>query len=873
MKYQKNLFPLVFIIFLFLSSRLYVQAQPADNDLKLKEAVIEKRILDNGMTVLAQENPSHKLVALEIIVNTGSIFEGQWQGSGIAHLVEHMLFKGTKQRPEGQIAEEVSSLGGRINGYTSYQFTGYSLTIPANNFDKGLDILKDMITAPTFDKQQLQKEKEVILNEIRLNRDDPKRYLDRLFFQAAYSKAPFNLPIIGLEPLFTKLGQEDVVSFYNKWYVPNNIIVSVAGDIQAADVMEKVNAVFSDFKMQPYPQLTLPAIDDLVGPKGYEERFDINTTYMMLGFPSVSFSHPDSAALDVLSILLAQGQSSRLYKLLYKNKKLIYSVQGYNYTPGFRGVFAVNFMLDETNIKQVVDELFTEVDKIKAKGITATELNKSINSYLSEYIYSQQTVQDQAQTMAQDEAYAQNPHFSEKYLKKISRVTVKDVQRCAKLYLSPDKLIRVLLKPKGNTAEPVTAKSVVKPKPITKITLDNGLVLLLRNNSLQPTVSLQAIFSGGTRCETEQDNGIFHVLGRMLTRGTKKYTASDIAQILEDLGAEVSGFSGYNSFGLSMDVLSKDLDTGLNILVDLIANSTFPAPELSLEKRLSLKGIKIEDDDIYRNTVKILRKNLFKQYPYRFSTLGTEAAIASISRNQLIEYYNEYVRPNNLVIAIFGDIDLEHVTKVIKNKLGNLKPKSIRQKIHTAIKPPPSLKLINNQRDKKQALLMLGFLGADVKSADRYALEFLNSILCDSHGMLYKRIREKYGLSYALGGMSMSGVDTGYFFVYVATDPEATDEVKRIIIDEIKSLNTAPIDAQLIARTKSYLIGQQRINLETNSALSFISTLDELYGLGFGRYLDYETTINNLDAQTLQQAANKYLDITKSVIVITKDKF
>jgi len=873
MKYQKNLFPLVVIIFLFLSSRPYAQAQHADNDLKLKEAVIQKHILDNGMTVLVQENPSHKLVALEIIVNTGSLFEGQWQGSGIAHLVEHMLFKGTKERPEGKIAEEVSSLGGRINGYTSYQFSGYSLTMPANNFDKGLDIFKDMITNPTFDKQQLQKEKEVIFNEIRLNRDDPKRYLDRLFFRSAYSAAPFNLPIIGLEPLFTKLRQEDVISFYNKWYVPNNIIVSVAGDIKTERVIEKVKDVFSDFKMQPYPQLTLPAIDDLIGPKIYEEPFDINATYMILGFPSVSFSHPDSAALDVLSILLAQGQSSRLYKQLYKNKKLIYSINAYNYTPGFRGVFAINFVLDEANIKKVVDELFTEMDKIKAKGITATELNKSINSYLSEYIFSQQTVQAQAQNMAQDEAYADDPHFSEKYLKKIARVTLKDVQRCAKLYFKPDKLIRVLLKPKASRPEPVITKSVVKPEPITKITLDNGLTLLLRNNPVQPTVSLQAIFSGGTRCETEQDNGIFHLLSRMLSRGTKKYTASDIARILEDLGAGVSGFSGYNSFGLSMDVLSKDLDAGLNILVDLIANSTFPEPELLLEKRLSLKRIKIEDDDIYRDTVKILRKNLFAEYPYRFSTLGTENAIASISRNKLIEYYNEYVCPNNLVISIFGDIDEGHVIKVIKKKLGDLKSKRVKQKMHAAIKPHTSLKTINNQRDKKQALLVLGFLGVDVKSEDRYALEFLSSILCDSHGILYKRIREKYGLSYALGGTSTSGLDTGYFLAYVATDPATIDEVKKIVIDEIKTLNTKLIDEQLIARTKSYLIGQHRMSLETNSALSFISALDELYGLGFGHYLDYETTINNLDAEILQQAANKYFDLTKSVIVITKNKF
>lgn len=860
----------VFILFVLTTCQV-VSAGTSQDNLALSNLNVSKHILDNGLTILVNENHQNQLLAFEIIVKTGSLYEGPWQGSGIAHLVEHMCFKGTKQRPVGKIEEEVKALGGTLNGYTSYQFTGYTLSLPAEHFVQGLKILKDMLANPIFDEAELKKEKEVILNEIRLDHDDEQRYLERLFWMQAYSIAPYNLPVIGIAPLFAKLNRKDVIDFYKKWYIPNNIILVVSGDIITQEAVNKISQTFSDFKMKPYPQTVLPVIPDFLQQKNYEEEFDINISYLMLGLPSSSLNDPDTPALDILAFLLAQGESSRLYQKLYHRQQLAYSVEGYNFTPSYSGFFVLSFSLEEKNIDRVKAEVFAELEKFKKERVSQAEIEKAKNSFLSDYISMQETVQNQAHALAQDEAYTQNPYFSKLYLEEITKVTALDIKRAAQKYFNKNNLISVVLKPKSkieikNAPGPITAQ------PIKKYVFANGLILLFKKDENLPAVSVQAIFGGGTRWEDRKNNGVFNLMSLMLTKGTQRYCAYEIAQKVEQLGAALNSFSGYNSFGLSLHILSKDLKTGLEIFSDLILNSDFKEEELKRERMSVLKAIQIQDDDIYQNTLRLLRENLFSQSAYRFSTIGNNDSVEGISRQHLVSYYQKFCCPNNLVLAIFGDIDQDELLKLLEKKFGKWE-KALLEKNHFSSEPPKEKQIvIENERDKEQAILMLGFPGVAINSNDRYPLEFLNSLLTESGSLLYNTIREKYGLSYALGGASVCGLDTGYFYIYVATNQEKINEVKNLISAEIDKLKISFIDEVRLEATKKYLISENRFKLQSNSALSFRAALDERYGLGFDSYLNYENQINRLKAQDIQEAAKKYLDSNKSVIIITRKK-
>ncbi|MCP4649888.1 MAG: insulinase family protein [PVC group bacterium] len=833
---------------------------------------IKKYTLENGMVVLIQENPEHKLVALEMIVKTGSIFEGQWQGSGIAHLVEHMLFKGTPTRPITKIEEDLQTLGGSINGYTSHQFTGFPIIVPSGNFDEGLDILQDMIRNPLFDKTELEKEKQVILNEIRLNQDDPQRYLVRTFWNNMYETAPYNLPVIGLEPLFLQLAKEDITLFHEKWYIPNNMILSIAGDVEAAVILDKIKKVFAEFQMQPYPQILVPGTIRFQSEKEHYEELDINVSYLMLGFPSVDINHPDSTSLDIIAGILGQGEGSRLYKKLLKEQSLVYSVNAYNYTPKFPGIFAVQCVLEEENTSSVINALFKEIELLKKKPCPVLELEKTKNIYLSDYLFSRQTIESQAQTAGQDQAYSSDPYFTEKYLTRITAVTSQDVQRCAKKYFNPKNMVKVLLGPKGEPTSPNKAQVTLQGET-KKIVLPNGLTLLLKENTSHPTVSMQAIFGGGVRNENETTNGLFNLLSSMLIRGTKRYNAETLTATVEGMGASLAPFSGYNSFGVSLSVLSKHTDAGLDILIDLILNSTFPEKELEIERRLALKGIQIQNDDIFQNTINRLRETLFTQYPYRVTTLGQTGSVENINQKQLTANYKKFCAPNNCVLAIFGDIDTEKIESLIRKKTKNWKKTTIEQVVYPEEPTLKNRKIIENQRDKNQAVVMIGFPGPHLGNNERFGLEFLNHILTASGSILYEQIRETLGLAYTLGGGIVSGLDTGYFYIYIATEPESTDLVISIVEKEIEKLRNSLLDKNLINKNKTDIIGKQRIRLQTNSAISFISALNELYGLGYKHHEKFETVIKSLDQTYLQTIAKKYLNINKSVVVITKKEF
>ncbi|MFH1093248.1 MAG: pitrilysin family protein [Candidatus Omnitrophota bacterium] len=827
--------------------------------------------LENGLNVLILEKHQSDLVAFEIIVKTGSLFEENKQGSGLAHLVEHMIFKGTQKRDALEIDDEIKALGGSINGYTSHQFTGFTLVLPAENFVAGLKILSDILIDPVFDEIELKKEKDVILSEIRMNRDDAQCYLQTKFWKHANIINPYALPVIGIEPLFVQLTGVDLKDFYRKWYIPNNIIIAVAGNIDPEDALSAVKEQFQDIPMGNFPEAALPQIPPLKTRLYFEEEYDVTTSHMLMGFPSVVLTDKDSAPLDILATLLGIGESSRLYEPVLKQKQLVYSINAFNYTPGFRGIFAIASVLDFKNKDAAIKEIFKVINDLKRTPVSKKELEKVKNIYMSDYIFSQETVASLAKTLATDKAYTNNAYFSHYYLKDIASITPADIQRCAKKYLSEEDFITVILKPFSEKTSEKRAGTEEK-SAVKKITLDNGVRLLLKKDSSIAGVSMQASFGGGVRWEDDSNNGIFNLLSEMLLKGTKKRSASAIANECEQMGSEISSFSGYNSFGISMNFLSKDITDAFDIFSDLLLNSNFPIKELALEKRLALKSLELEEDDIFQSTFNLLKKHLFINYPYRLNPRGNSKAVAALKPDELRQVYNQFVNANNIVLSVFGDFDENKVEKMVKGKLEKLKIVQLPAEPGFNEKKSERHKLIENWRDKKQTIFMIGFPGCDIKSPDRVKLEFISSLLSDSGSILYKNIREKHGFSYTLGGDSVSGLDTGFFYIYVATTTEVIEQVKMIVFDEINKMKSGEIDDTALDLTKKSLIAQKRVALESNSALGFTVALNELYGLGSDYHKKYEGLISKIDKSAIQNAANSYFDLDKSVIIITKDK-
>ncbi len=310
-------------------------------------------VLDNGMTVILQENHRSPVVTIQAWVGAGSVTEGEFSGSGISHFVEHMLFKGTERRTVGQIGQEVKEAGGTTNAYTGNDKTVYHITFHGEHFDKALDIMADVLMNSTFEPEEVEKERAVIVKELGMNRDAPFRRLYRMAINTAYAVHPYKDPVIGYENLLRGLPRDDLVTYYERYYVPNNIIFIVVGDFKADEALPKIRDAFSGFERKSITPATVPQEPMQKGIRERVEEFDITVAQSMMGFHGPSLHSEDLYPMDVLAIALGGGDTSRLYKELREKRGIVYTISAWSATPRDPGMFWITGSFEPENYEAV----------------------------------------------------------------------------------------------------------------------------------------------------------------------------------------------------------------------------------------------------------------------------------------------------------------------------------------------------------------------------------------------------------------------------------------------------------------------------------------------------------------------------------------
>ncbi len=828
-----------------------------------------KYILDNGLTVLINEMPSSPIVSVYALVKTGSATEGKFLGTGISHFLEHMLFKGTSNRGVGEIAAQIQAIGGSINASTSMDYTIYTLNVPFDAFDVALDVLSDMLMNSVMDATQMDLEREVIFGEMRLNNDNPDRKIYQLTFQNAYTRHPYRYPVIGYKSLLAGVSQQDILDYYQTYYAPNNIIFSVAGNIKTEEVLSKIQKTFKNFERRSAVPRNLAREPQQISSRRHVEEYPTDLARLSMAFSGIPLLHENLYALDVVAKILGDGRSSRLYLDIYKSKELVHQISSYNYTPMDRGIFQIQALLEQEHVDQAIVEILQQITLIKKEGITFQELKKAKRQVLSEYIFGHQKASQVAYTQAVDEAFAGDFQFSRKYIKGVNKVTNEDIKRVARQYLKKSALTTVILRPEqkkiATRLEPAEKVAGV----IQKYVLGNGLTVLLREDHEFPLVSIRFLCNGGTRQEKVEYNGISKLTASLWIRGTKSQTAKQIAEKTEDLGMALGSYSGKNSFGVNLELLSEDINTGWDLLVDLVDNPVFPEEEMLKVKTNMKTALRQRDDDIFYFTSQALKEAVFLKNPFRLDTNGTKASIDRINKENVLQFYHQLVVPSNMVLTVFGDMDSKETLEQIKKRFGSLKKTDLLLKTHE-VKAVDSPRAKTLYLDKEQAMVMFGFQGASMSNKDRYGLKVLSSILGSSFsGRLFGRIREELGQAYTLGGSAYPGVDTGFIYFYVLTSEEKVQKIKELVNSEIQKIQTEGVSAKELLNMKTYLKGNFKAGYETNSSLSFISGLDELYGLGFKNYQEYDKNIDAVTQDDIKTLAQKYLDLNKVVTVTT----
>lgn len=824
--------------------------------------------LDNGLTIITREDHSAPVVSAQAWAMTGSIHEGRWLGAGLSHVLEHMLFKGTTTRPGSRIDQEVQEAGGYMNAYTSFDRTVYHIDVPNTGARVAIDILCDIMQNASLPPDELAKELDVIRREMDMGQDDPGRRSGRRLFETAYTKSPYRHTVIGYLDIFNELKPEDIRGYYTERYAPNNVFYVITGDVKHEDAVAQIRAAYAKTKSRALPPMVLPAEPRQTAAREILEEAAVELGHVHIAWHIPDVRHPDVPVLDVLAVLLGSGRSSRLYQEVREKQGLVHYADAWTYNPGNPGLFGISAMVDADKFAVARDAVLAELDKLKNTPVSAAELQKAVKQFVSATLATRKTMQGQAQDLGGNWLAAGDLNFSQRYLAAVQRIKPADLQRVAREYLTPENRTLYALLPEGTTPKTSAVAETNTDHAIQKFTLPNGLKLLIKEDHRLPFVEFRAVFQGGVLAEEKANNGITQLLARLVIKGTKTRSAEQIASEIESVGGSLDSYGGNNSFGVNAEVLSSDFTTGLELVADVILNPVFPAAQLEREREVQLAGIRSNKDDLLKSAFKAMRRELFGDISYGLDSLGTEETLATLDTANVTAFYQKLATPENCVLAIYGDVTTAETKAAVEKAFANWKgagPLPIRASTFT---PRIAPKRVTDARDKKQAVVVIGFPGTTMNAEDRQAMELLQEACSDLGSRLFLRIREKLGLAYYVGAQNLLGLTPGYFAFYAGTEPAKAAQVETEMFKEVELLRTDCLTEEELKRSKSKIIGQRKISRQELGGLATTTALDELYGLGYANSYAEDARIEAVTIEQVRAVAQKYLRPETAVIAV-----
>jgi zinc protease len=406
----------------------------------------------------------------------------------------------------------------------------------------------------------------------------------------------------------------------------------------------------------------------------------------------------------------------------------------------------------------------------------------------------------------------------------------------------------------------------VRESGVEKFSLPNGLRLLVKENHRLPFVEFRAVFQGGVLAETPANNGITQLMGKLLLKGTTERSAEQIASEIESVGGHLDSYGGNNSFGVNAEVMSGDFNVGLELLADVLLNPAFAPEALEREREVQLAGIREQRDNLVRSASIAMRRVLFGGVGYGLDSLGTENSVKQLSTAAVQAFHRQFTVPNNCVLAIYGDVQTAAVRAAVEKAFVHWKPlpETTLARNHQAA--ASAARRVAETRDKKQAVLVIGYPGTTLFSAERYALELLQEACSDLGSRLFLRVREQLGLAYYVGAQSMAGLAPGYFAFYCGTAPEKASQVESELLREAELLCRDGLTAEELNRAKAKLLGQRKIARQELGNFAAHNALDELYGLGFDYYTKEDAALEAVTLADVLAVARKHLQPDRAVV-------
>ena len=864
-----------------------------------------KTVLENGLTVLTKEVHTAPVVTVQAWYKVGSRNEEPGV-NGIAHQLEHMMFKGTLNRPI-QFGRLFSALGSDSNAFTSYDQTAYYGTVERNKLKALLVLEADRMQNSQIEPEQLASEKRVVISELQGYENSPEYRLNRAVMQAVFPNHAYGLPVGGTKADVEKFEVEQVQKYYRNFYSPDNAVLVIVGDFQTANTLETIKEVFGKLpkkvrseKLGVRSKNTFTSSPSLSTPIVLREP-GVGRLLQVV-YPLPDANQPDVPALDVMDYILTEGRNSRLYQVLVESglaSEVTASVTSLRESGWYEVLVTAGSKQD---LKKIDSVLSSAIANVAEKGVTSEEVERAKTQLTADVILSNRDITSQAMRLGNDETTAGDYRYTDRYLAAVRLVKPTDVVAVINKYLTKEARIAGFFEPtqeritgvsdKPDSAQttenfspgvPVIPSEVAKYLPPVDLARDaiarvlpqefkfsNGLRILLLPDNSTPTVTLSGHIQAGTEFDPDDQAGLAAFVADNLLNGTKSKDVLTIAKVLAERGGSLNFQTYREGVHIEGDSLAEDLPIILEILADVVKNSTFPVKELELHRQQTLTDLQLELDEPSEVARRIFVQSIYpKKHPLH--TFPTEESLQQIQRRDMIDFKAKHYRPDTTVLALVGDFDLDIVRSLIKNEFGDWEVRGQAPRLkYPPVSIPEKIVSVNPVLPgKTQAVTYMGYTGINRYDPRFHAALVLNQILGGDtlSSRLGAEVRDRQGLSYGIYSSFQAGKNAGTFVIEMQTSPEDSTKAiasSRQILQQIHQQGVTPLEVETAKRT---LISNYNVSLANPEELTDRILMNEVYGLDKGELHSFTDKIQKVTLTQVNQAARELLHPDKIVVV------
>ena len=854
-------------------------------------ATVQRRTLQNGLRVLFKRDSAAPVVAIVTYVNAG-YFDETDDVVGIAHVLEHMYFKGTPTRGVGEIARQTKAVGGYLNASTIYDHTLYYAVAPSSGFVETLDVQADAYRNSLIDAQELARELEVIIQEAKRKADNPAAVAIETLHEVLHDRHRIRRWRIGREEGLRKLTRDDLTKFYRNFYRPSNTVLAIVGDVEASVVFAEVEKRYATLSAAEPERIPGAAEQDAPGFRYRELAGDIAQTQLAIGWRTPGTLHADTAVLDMLATVIGTGRASRLYRAT-RERKLVSSITAYNYTPRDIGVFVIHAEAPPEKALSALDAIWDQLRRVRDEGIGAFELERARRITESRWIRRFEDMEGQANHLAEWESLG-NWELGERYIERVLTVTADELRARARTYLREDQASVLLYRPDTSPQYAPDAAAIrrrlsaARVEPLDEATkperpaaaapsapvlerveagvhvfrLPSGVPVLVKRRPGSPITHAGVFALGGPSAESAEIGGRTLLMARTALKGTPRRSAVQIAEDGEMLGGSVGASIGGDSVGWTISVPNIHAAAAIELLADVSQRPLFDAATLETERAIALSDLASLHDDMYRFPMRLATQAAFAGHPYGVPSLGTEASLRAHTRDDLERWHRSQVLEASSVIAIVGDGDPVELAAVAARHFSELRF------MEPAPLPPPQwpMRVVESveRREKAQTALVLSWPGPSRMDLARFDVSMIVGIASGLGGRLFDELRDKQSLCYTVMAFGGERRVAGTFNAYIATSPDKEEVARAGLLRELAKFTETPVSDAELQRAKTYAIGLHAIRQQSGGAVLgemvdawFFGTLADLE--------EYETRIRAVTAQGIQDTARRYIEPTRRV--------